>query len=77
MLAVFPLKVSIETFGDATDCGCDKELEWAKTVIKGIGGSGVRLLAHLDMPVEAHAFIPSPSRGEELYQPVGYGNMGT
>lgn len=64
ILTVFPLKVAIETFGDARDCGCDRDFEWAKGVIERIGGSGVTILAHLDRPVEEHAFIPSPSRGE-------------
>jgi hypothetical protein len=66
MHAVFPLKVAIETFADLRDCGCDREFEWAKRVIERIGVSGVRLLAHLERPVEEHAFIPSPNRGEVL-----------
>ena len=61
MLAVFPLKVAIETMADSAAAGegCEKELEWAKALMMKIA-RGAKLLNNLDIPMERHAYIPSP-----------------
>jgi hypothetical protein len=67
MIAVFPLKVAIETLSDAKDIGCERELEWAKGVLERISGSGVRILECLKgEEVEKHSFIPGPDKADAL-----------
>jgi hypothetical protein len=63
MLVVFPLKVAIETLADAAASGegCERELEWAKSVMGRIG-MGARIVNNLNMPVEQHAFVPTPDK---------------
>lgn len=55
--AVFPLKVSIESFHDSL--GCEREEKWALAAMGKILGSGVRILGHIEDDKWAeHAFLP-------------------
>ena len=62
ILAIFPLKVAVETLGDVVQGSGvgEREFEWAKTLMEKIGANGVRLLRHMDGPIEQHAYIPAP-----------------
>jgi len=54
--AVFPIKVAIEALND--DKECERELEWAKRAVDVIINSGIKLLAHIGVPLTDHAYIP-------------------
>jgi hypothetical protein len=71
MFVVFPLKVAIETLADtaASGQGCERELEWAKSVMERIG-TGVRIVNNLDIPVERHAFVPTPDKEVDMSERI-------
>ena len=54
-MAVFPLKVAIETLYDAH---CERELLWAQAAMARIDQTGIKLMKHLPAPLTDHAYIP-------------------
>lgn len=54
-IAVFPLKVAIESLNEAE--GCERELEWANTAMRKIAGL-VKIMDNLPGTMTEHAYLP-------------------
>ena len=55
-VAVFALKVAIETLHDAP--GCERGLLWAQAAMATLTQSGVEIMKHLPAPMTNHIFLP-------------------